>query len=109
MLHITTRRRDATPNALQLRPGRRQYNNSEQQNKRCKANNTATATSSPLARPAASTEPPDQRTNEAVHWHNAHILIRVLDVPIAVCAPVGVVEVGQLPWDQRVGAVCSGG
>ena len=41
MLHIT-RRRDAISNTLQLRPGPRSYNNSEQQSKRYKANDTAT-------------------------------------------------------------------
>ena len=54
MLHIT-RRRDATSNTLQLRPGPQSYNNSKQQSKRYKANSTATATRSPEARPAAPT------------------------------------------------------
>ena len=64
MLHIT-RRRDATSNALQLRPGPQLYNNSKQQNKRYKATNTATTTLSSFP-PQAPTEHQRQRAGAVV-------------------------------------------
>ena len=63
MLHIT-RRRDATYNTLQLRPGPHSYNNSKQQGKRYKANIIATA-----ARPPS----PPQAQTQALRHPKCHV------------------------------------